>query len=815
MKKYLLLLIFQCCYEFSSAAPTVTDNHIKVDQFGYQCNARKVAVISNPITGYNNGSSFTPGTTTYEIRKWSDDAIVFSGSITQWNGGATHSQSGDQVWWFDFSAFTTSGSYYVYDNVRNVGSYRFDIKDDVYKDVLKLAIRSYYYQRCGVAKNGVNAGAGWADASCHIGTSQDLDCRLYNDVGNASLSRDLSGGWHDAGDYNKYVNFTWGILLNLLIAYEESPSVWTDDYNIPESGNGVPDLLDEVKYELDWLLKMQEPNGSVLSIVGGGGASPPSSDSQARRYGPANTSSTLTCAGVFALAAIQYNSVGMTAYATTLQNAAVNAWNWANANPNVTWSNSGLVGAGEQEIDAKGRALRKLAASVFLYARTGNAAYKTYFENNYEVDPGGGYWYLWGYAYPFDWDLQDAMLYYSKLPGATASVVNNIVTRYTNSLSNGNTDNLPAYTGNTDAYRAFVNDNNYTWGSNATKCIQGNMFNNMLAYNLDAGNSANYKNAASGFIHYIHGVNPTAFCYLSNMSSAGGENSVNEFFHSWFSDGSALWDRVGTSTYGPAPGFLVGGPNRYYNRDGCCPSGCGSAAANAQCNTALITPPLSQPYQKAYKDWNASWPQNSWEITENSTGYQAAYIKLVSKFISGSCSALPVTFTWFAATLDESNQAILRWQTSSEINNDYFIVEKSRDGIVFESLAKINPQSDLNYFYTDPFPFLGIASYYRIKQVDKNGQSSTTEIRQVRMHHDHHFILFPNPVSRNLVIASNYQSVEPLNISMTDLSGKEVLKSEVYFKDQEPIDLSNIPAGMYFITIKTSDQIETQMILRE
>ena len=69
---------------------------------------------------------------------------------------------------------------------------------------------------------------------------------MSNPVAGTSLN--LSGGWHDAGDYNKYINFTFSPLTDLLLGYIESPTVWKDNYNIPESGNGVPDVLDEVKY---------------------------------------------------------------------------------------------------------------------------------------------------------------------------------------------------------------------------------------------------------------------------------------------------------------------------------------------------------------------------------------------------------------------------------------------------------------------------------------------------------------------------------------------------------------------------------------
>jgi hypothetical protein len=137
-----------------------------------------------------------------------------------------------------------------------------------------------------------------------------------------------------------------------------------------------------------------------------------------------------------------------------------------------------------------------------------------------------------------------------------------------------------------------------------------------------------------GYINYIHGLNPLNFVYLSNMYRFGAENGVNEFYHTWFTNGSALWDRVGKSTYGPAPGFLTGGPNPSYDWDGCCPSGCGSANNNALCNSEPISPPKGQPKQKSYKDFNTSWPLNSWSVTENSCGYQISYIRLLSKFVN-------------------------------------------------------------------------------------------------------------------------------------------------------------------------------------
>lgn len=609
----------------SFAAPPTIDNHIKVDQFGYRTSDRKIAVISNPINGYNNTSPFTPGNT-YQLRRWNDDAVVFSGTPAAWNGGATQSQSGDKVWWFDFSGVTAAGTYYVFDVQNNAGSYQFEINDFVYLNTLKQAARVFYYQRCGTPKAVPYAQNNWTDAACHIGSLQDFDCRLYNN-NNVSTSKNLSGGWHDAGDYNKYVNFTFEPMIDLLLAYKENPSVWGLALNIPESGNGIPDLLNEVKYELDWLLKMQNSNGSVLSIVGVtnfAAGNPPSADHNQRFYGPATTSASFTASAIFALAAIQFNNIGQTTYANTLQTASVNAWNWAVANPNITFYNSGVIGAGEQEVNTYEKLVRQMASSVFLYSLTGSATYKTFFESNYTQM----HLIQWTFAYPFENTAQNMMLYYASLNGAATSVANNIKDAYKNSLKTNNADNLPAYLNKTDAYRAYLSDQNYTWGSNTTKGRQGIMFTNMLVYNLDSVNNTNYSNAAIGYLNYFHGVNPTAFCYLTNMSGYSSENSVTEIYHEWFGEGSS---------FGPPPGYVPGGPNPYYALDGCCPSGCSSY--NSLCNPSLVTPPLNQPIQKSYKDWNTSWPQNSWTITEPAIYTQASYVRLISNFLKASSAA--------------------------------------------------------------------------------------------------------------------------------------------------------------------------------
>ena len=145
------------------AGPAVTVPHIKVDQFGYPPVGAKVAVITNPVQGYNAPDPFIPSAD-FEVRRWSDDSVAFRGPVVPWSGGGTHTQSGDDVWWFDFSALEEVGSFYLFDPVNGVGSHRFEIDPNVYSDVLTTAMRTSLYQRCGQERTVLHAGSSWADA---------------------------------------------------------------------------------------------------------------------------------------------------------------------------------------------------------------------------------------------------------------------------------------------------------------------------------------------------------------------------------------------------------------------------------------------------------------------------------------------------------------------------------------------------------------------------------------------------------------------------------------------------------------------------
>ncbi len=456
---------------------------------------------------------------------------------------------------------------------------------------------------------------------------------MFSDRNNPATERNLTGGWYDAGDLNKYTNWTANYVVEMMKAWLEKPDAWGDDYNIPESGNGVPDLLDEAKWGIDFLLRLQEPDGGVLCIVGESHASPPSSATGPSLYGPATTSASLNSAAAYALSSKVFRSINMLPYADTLMARAIRAWNWADANPAVIFNNNSAensslgVGAGNQEEDEYTRFVSKMEAACFLFDITQDTKYRDYFDNNFQ----NVHLLTWSYAYPYEPIAQDLLLYYTRTENATSAVSVQIRNAYKNAMMT-NTDNFPAFYSLKDPYMAHLAA--YTWGSNAQKGAQGSMYYNMKYFGLNPLKDKDALNAAQGYIHYIHGVNPLNMVYLSNMYAYGGDNTVNEFYHTWFCDGSARWDRVGKSLYGPPPGFVTGGANPGYNWAGCCPGGCGSSANNALCLSESISPPKNQPFQKSYKDFNTSWPLNSWEITENSCGYQVNYIRLLSKFVT-------------------------------------------------------------------------------------------------------------------------------------------------------------------------------------
>ena len=381
----------------------------------------------------------------------------------------------------------------------------------------------------------------------------------------------------------------------------------------------MQDILDEVKWGLDWLSRMQNRDGSVLSIVGLDGGSPPSSARGPSHYGPPNTSAALTSAGAFALAAKIYGkNAPARGQANIYAQRAQLAWEWAQSNPNVVFRNnegaSEGLGAGQQEVDDKGRRQKGLLAASYLFALTGERGYAQKAEQLYSqlkpIDPF--------YTNAFEADLTFTLAYLARQPRLPSRFRVRILSDFKSHVARAD-NGLKASRERRDPYSAHTQE--LTWGSNSFKARKGSIFTQAILNRVGGASDLEYKNAASHYLHYLHGVNPLGKSYLTAMESCGAENPVRRFYHSWFPGNKR-----------PAPGFLVGGPNPSYERDRCCNSSCGRTG-DRLCRAPVLSPPSGQPPAKSYTDFNDGWPLNSWQVTENSNGYQTAYVRLLSKFV--------------------------------------------------------------------------------------------------------------------------------------------------------------------------------------
>jgi endoglucanase len=588
---------------------------ILVDQFGYLPGEAKTAVIRDPQIGFDTNLKFAPGAH-YQLRRADDGAVVLTGPVRAWNGGAVQVSSGDRGWWFDFSTIDRPGRYFVYDAERKVRSPTFSIDPHVYRSVLVAAMRMYYYQRSGLPKIQPYADPCWTDIASYAGPNQDGQAHDVTDRNNLSKVRDLSGGWFDAGDTNKYVTFAVQPVHQLLSAYEEHPKSFTDDFDIPESGNGLPDLIDEVKWEIDWIRKMQFDDGSVALKVGDikiMNPSPPSLDTSERFYVPACTSSTIAAAGMFAHASYVFARFPtLKTYADELKNRAIRAWGQYQKSPaKQTHCDQGIVLAGNADRSAEDQASEAVEASVYLFAITADVKYQDYVRAHYrETRPYRDIG--WSRYQP---DQGESLLFFTRLTSADSGLRHEILQDKARDARAGN--QIYGFQPADDLYRAFLHDPQYHWGSNNPRANYGNSNLDVLTYSIAANDGSIYRQRALEILHYFHGVNPLGMTYLTNMYSAGATKSANEIYHSWFQT-RTKWSDARTSECGPPPGYVPGGPNANAAADGVPTS---------------MRPPTGQPPQKSYRDWNGIWPDASWTVTEPAIYYQSAYVKLLSAFV--------------------------------------------------------------------------------------------------------------------------------------------------------------------------------------
>ncbi|MEM1358119.1 MAG: glycoside hydrolase family 9 protein [Bacteroidota bacterium] len=748
---------------------------IHVDQFGYFPEAEKVAVLSDPQQGMNAGDSFSPGTQ-LEIKDATTNVTVWMGAPVQWNNGATHSNSGDRGWWLDFSDLTTPGDYYLLDPDSGERSAEFAVGSDVYDQLMVDAGRIFFYNRCNAPKTASHAEAGWTDGQNFTNPLQDTECSYVNDRENAALRRELSGGWFDAGDYNKYVTFAHGAVLPLLSAYRESPDAFNDAWNIPESGNGIPDLLDEVKWEVDWIRKMINPDGSVIIKMGSidhgeNALAPPSANRDRRYYGPTCTSASIATAGMLAQAAKVFSEFSAwTDYASDITDEAESTFAYwlsrRNAGTLEYDCDDGTIKAGDADVNDQGQKEMALTAATYLFELTGKASYNNYVRDHLmEAEYMQSGW--WG---PYKNEFSTAMVLYTELEGAHSATVTAIRDRMTPHVR----DDWNGFYGfnEDDLYRAFMPAAQYGWGSNSIASRFGNM--NRIMTKIVPAREKTMVRKATGMLHYLHGVNPLGLVYLSAMNGRGAERSVQEIYHTWFNDGTD-WDNAETSLFGPAPGFLAGGPNKDFT-------------------VSTLTPPHGQPPMKSYLDWNTGWPQNSWEVTEPAIYYQAAYIRNLAAVMQEEILS-PVVYRSPFSARAQAKTVLLEWIVETEENASYYEVEYLTDRDEWQRIGRVNATGAERYRLIHETPREGL-NEYRLRQTDLDGNYAYSEVAQVSFQDRFGSIrLFPNPAATGVNLRLERLPVGG-ELRMFDAQGRQLFQT---FLRQTRIDLptAELPAGWY------------------
>jgi len=231
--------------------------------------------------------------------------------------------SSDTVSVIDFSSLKSCGEYYI--RVGRRRSEVFTVSDKPYSELKRALLKGIYYSRCA-ALDKKYAGE-YAHKQCH----GDL-VPLFEAP---SKRIDVTGGWHDSGGYGKYTVCTCVTLGHLLYAYSFFPESFSESTDIPESGNGVPDILNECRVGLNWLLKMQARDGGVYhkvaSVTGIPIVMPENDVSEQFVFPKSHQAATCFCA-VMSLASRIFRSFDP-GFANMLHEASINAWIWLMNNP--------------------------------------------------------------------------------------------------------------------------------------------------------------------------------------------------------------------------------------------------------------------------------------------------------------------------------------------------------------------------------------------------------------------------------------------------------------------------------------------------
>ena len=457
--------------DYSSTLPYAPS--ININQVGYRPDGRKIAVFRD-VTDQ----------TEFSVVNADTKEKVFTGKL---ENKTENKSAGETNYTGDFSSVTTAGKYYISCNGLD-DSYTFEIGDKVYSNLLDDSVRMLYLQRCGVKVEDKDFG----HEACHTSLAT---------VYGTSEKIDVSGGWHDAGDYGRYVVPAAKAVADLLYAYQATPDLYSDNINIPESGNGTPDILDEARFELEWMMKMQASDGGAyhkVSCATFPGYVAPTAEKDELIVTPVSSTATADFCASMALAAEFYEKYDKE-FASKCMEAAKKAWAWLEANPNFVFKNPEDIVTGEYG-DRTDKDERYWAAAQ-MYRATKD---EKYLSSLGKASEG------------LDWSTVGD---YGNIALVTMNGIDKNSDAYKNAEKAiiGQADRMA---GNVSASPYGSAITKYNWGSNMTIANAGIIFG--LAQQLTG--KASYGEAAQAQLNYLLGVNPVGTSFVSGYGTVSPEN---------------------------------------------------------------------------------------------------------------------------------------------------------------------------------------------------------------------------------------------------------------------------------------------------
>ena len=340
-----------------SAVVHAADSQIRLNTIGFLPDQPKRASVASECSGF-------------AVVRVSDGTKVLEGRT---GAPVVNPDTNERLWTADFSRLSVPGVYRL--EVAGVGrSSGFRVGKDIYLPPYRTAMLGMYLWRCGTAVRAEYNGKIYTHDACH------LDDAYLDFVGGGHVKKMGSHGWHDAGDYNKYVvnaGFTVGVMLQ---AWEQfSPRVGDVKLQVPESGNGTPDFLNEVRWELEWLLRMQMDDGRVyhkISTEKFGGFILPEKETTPRYFTPWSSAATADLAAVMAMAGRIYQPYDKP-FARKCLEAARRSYQYLAAHPqNHPADLTGFSTGAYQANDSS----RRLWAAAEMWQTTGDARFLADFE---------------------------------------------------------------------------------------------------------------------------------------------------------------------------------------------------------------------------------------------------------------------------------------------------------------------------------------------------------------------------------------------------------------------------------------------------